>query len=257
MEILELPEGFLIGADPELFMFRDGAPVSAHETFPGTKSKPFPVNGGAIQVDGTAAEFNIDPAATFEQFTHNIDSVIAEMRNYLAPNEELRTESVVVWPEEYFAGLPFVARELGCMPDFDAWTGRRNPKPSLKAQPTLRTAAGHIHIGFTTDADMRDPRHIINCQRMIRLMDWHVGTWASSIDAAGATRRQLYGKAGACRYKTYGVEYRTPSNFWVMHEEHRATLWNLIVLACRDFGESREISTEMGEDIIRIVNQIQ
>ncbi len=32
------------------------------------KEKPFPVTNGAVQVDGMALEYNIDPASTVEEF---------------------------------------------------------------------------------------------------------------------------------------------------------------------------------------------
>jgi hypothetical protein len=227
---------FKIGADPELFVFRNGEPISAHNLIPGTKADPFPVPGGAVQVDGTAAEFNINPATTFDEFNYNIESVLENLRALLPDDCELRAVPVVVWPEEYFSTLPFVATELGCMPDFDAWTGRRNPKPRLKSNPTLRTAAGHIHIGFTEGASLQDTKHIMAARQMAQLMDLHVGAWSVEVDT-DKTRRQLYGKAGACRYKTYGVEYRTLSNFWVLSTNLRRDVWDRTMVACEAFFE--------------------
>ena len=32
-------------------------------------------------------------------------------------------------------------------------------------------------------------------------------------------RKQLYGKAGAMRFKKYGAEYRTLSNFWLFSDD--------------------------------------
>ncbi len=249
-----------IGADPELFVFKDGKPVSAHDLLPGTKAKPFAVPGGAVQVDGTAAEFNINPAETFDEFNDNIESVLSHLNDLLPAGAELRAEPVVVWDEDYFQTLPYVATELGCMPDFDAWTGRRNPKPKLKHMPTLRTAAGHIHIGFTEGASLQDPDHIRRAQRMAQLMDWHVGVWSTEKDL-DKTRRLLYGKAGACRYKTYGVEYRTLSNFWVLDTHLRREVWDRTIAACTDFfnGEDNDayefFTVPMAEEQIKqIIN---
>lgn len=243
----------LIGADPELFVFKDGQPISAHDLLPGTKAKPFPVYGGAIQVDGTAAEFNINPSETFDEFNSNIDNVLTSLQSMLPSSCELRATPVVVWPEEYFETLPYVATELGCMPDFDAWTGRRNPKPKLKHMPTLRTAAGHIHIGFTEGASIQDPAHIRECQRMIQLMDWHVGAWSCTVDL-DKTRRMLYGKAGACRYKTYGVEYRTLSNFWVLDPLLRKEVWDRTIAACVDFFNGVRVPEEQAEETKIFIN---
>lgn len=244
-----------VGCDPELFIFNTetNLPVSAHDLIPGTKTKPFTVPGGAVQVDGTAAEFNINPAETFDEFNDNINSVLSALRDMLPREHDLRAVPVVVWPDSYFQALPFVATELGCMPDFDAWTGRRNPKPKLKHMPTLRTAAGHIHVGFTEGASIQDPEHIMDCRRMAQLMDWHVGSWSCGIDL-DKERRLLYGKAGACRYKSYGVEYRTLSNFWVLDEILRREVWDRTMAACEDFFLGTSVPVEQEETIRLLIN---
>jgi hypothetical protein len=42
----------------------------------------------------------------------------------------------------------------------------------------------------------------------------------------GEERKQLYGKAGACRIKSYGPEYRTLSNFWIFEERLIQWVWD-------------------------------
>ena len=70
---------FLIGADPEFFVKKAGKVVSAHNLVPGTKESPFPVKNGAVQVDGMALEFNINPAETFAAFESSLDSVLEQI----------------------------------------------------------------------------------------------------------------------------------------------------------------------------------
>jgi len=218
-------KGFTFGCDPELFVFRNGNLVSAHDLLPGTKEEPFKVKGGAVQVDGTAAEFNTDPASSFEEFNDNIATVLDELRKLLPNDAELRAVSAVRYDEAVFKALPPKAVELGCMPDFDAWTGRVNPPPHLVNDPYLRTASGHLHIGWTDKADMSSLQHILACQDLVKQLDWYLGAWSVQMDKDN-TRRSLYGKAGACRYKPHGVEYRVLSNFWVMDEANRLQVWN-------------------------------
>ena len=50
--------------------------------------------------------------------------------------------------------------------------------------------------------------------------DIFVGLPAVLLDQQGTERKQrLYGKAGACRLKPYGIEYRTLSNFWYQSDD--------------------------------------
>jgi hypothetical protein len=80
---------------------------------------------------------------------------------------------------------------------------------------TFRTCGGHIHIGHpiaTTNTDRGG-----NPPLVVKLMDAFVGSTALLLDKdpTSQARRQLYGGAGTHRIASYGLEYRTLSNFWI------------------------------------------
>jgi len=227
-------EGFTFGCDPELFIFSpEGEPVSADRFIPGTKHDPYPVECGAVQVDGTAAEFNIDPASTFEEFNHNIVTVVRKLRGFLPKGYTLQAVPSVTFSEEVWETIPPHAKELGCMPDFNAWEGGLNPPPDPTNNPRTRCAGGHLHVGWTSDADLTDITHILNGSDLVKQLDYYLGVWSLRKDG-DATRRSLYGKAGACRFKPYGVEYRVLSNFWVSSKPDRLAVWNRMNKAIKD-----------------------
>lgn len=219
-------EGFKVGADPELFVANEeGVFVCPEEFLPGTKEEPYVVPGGAVQVDGFAAEFNINPSESFEEFDNNIEEVLGGLRSFLPSGYTLHALPSMEFSKEVYDRTSDFAKQLGCSPDFNAWTGQPNPPPNVDRTPYLRTAAGHLHIGWTQEATPDDIQHISNCRDLVKQLDWYLGGWSISQDS-DPIRRNLYGKAGACRYKPYGVEYRVLSNFWVMNKELRLQVWN-------------------------------
>jgi len=201
-----------IGADPEFFLKKDGKFVSAHGIIEGTKKNPQEVKGGAVQVDGMALEFNIDPASNSAEFVSNVATVLGELRKMVPAEYEFAFVPVADFDPAYIADQPEEARILGCEPDFNAYTGKANPQPD--AAKSFRTASGHIHLGWTENEDINNPEHIDACQMMVKQLDSSVGLSSIVIDW-DKRRRELYGKAGAYRPKPYGVEYRTMSNFWL------------------------------------------
>lgn len=210
----------LIGADPELFVKREGVLKSAFGLIPGTKEAPHPVNKGAVQVDGMALEFNIHPASNEEEFCSNINDVIRQMSE-MVPEFELVNEPVAYFGDAVIKEQPPEARELGCEPDFNAWLqGAENPIPDVETP--FRTAAGHIHIGWTEGEDAFSTLHVDMCCKLVKALDLFLGVPFVLFDT-NMDRRSLYGKAGAMRPKPYGVEYRTLSNKWVGNEE--VTRW--------------------------------
>lgn len=201
----------LVGADPEFFVTKDGAPISAHNLVPGTKDNPFKVEAGAVQVDGMALEFNINPADSEEAFLKNLDTVMDQILK-MVPEYKYFESPVADFGADYIEMQPKEAKELGCDPDFNAYTMEPNPRPEVKTP--FRTASGHVHIGWTKDVDPYDPGHFSACARLARMLDYTVGV-PSLLWDKDSRRRELYGKAGAFRPKPYGMEYRTLSNVWL------------------------------------------
>lgn len=205
----------LLGADPELFVSKGGKLVSAHGLVEGTKYEPFPVKHGAVQVDGMALEFNIDPADSEETFVLHLNEVMKQLQE-MVPDFKLLPQPTAHFGKKYIEAQPKEAKELGCDPDYDAYTGEANIKPD--GDMGFRTGGGHIHIGWTEGAEPFDPVHFQDCRKVVMALDVVLAT-ASVLFDNDVERRKLYGKRGAFRPKPYGVEYRVLSNAWLKDEK--------------------------------------
>ncbi len=201
-----------IGCDPEFFVKKDGKYVSAYGLVAGTKANPLRVEKGAVQVDGMALEFNIDPATTSEEFLGNIKSVMQNFREMIPEEYTFAFDPVADFGKEYIDAQPIQAKMLGCDPDYNAYTGLANPKPD--GEVPFRTASGHIHIGWTEDEDPLHPEHFEACCMLVKQIDYSIGR-AEKFWDKDEIRKKLYGAPGAFRPKSYGVEYRVFSNAWL------------------------------------------
>lgn len=221
---------YTFGCDPEIFLQhkKTGMFISAHEKAPGTKKEPFKVRDGAVQVDGLALEINIDPVTNEDDWVNNINSVLAQLRDMVDSNLEFVYKPSIVFDEKYYAYLPEGSKELGCDPDFNAWSKSIQMPPSNREGyvPNRRNAGGHLHFSdgrsvavesgpFAKDSN---PDHFEWCCEFIRYQDWSTSTECLEFDD-DIFRRTVYGQAGAFRPKTYGVEHRTPSNAWLASEK--------------------------------------
>lgn len=210
-----------LGCDPEIFL-QDaaGAFISSIGLIGGSKDFPRPLEelgkGYAVQEDNVAIEFNIPPASTMADFKDSINKV----KTYLAAQIsemglKFSQDSATLFPEAQL--LNPAALVFGCDPDFDAWKdGAQNPKPKADDW-TLRSCGGHVHVGhkFNNKAEVIE---------FMKWMDLYLAVPSVHLDA-GALRKQLYGKAGAFRYKPYGGEYRTLSNFWIFDDKLIEWVW--------------------------------
>jgi hypothetical protein len=119
---------------------------------------------------------------------------------------------VALFKEAGMVAIPEAA-EMGCDPDFCAYTGEQHNGPDAVAMEQQRVASGHVHIGGVEDYDREHQ------QTLIRWLDILVGIDIAdhecNHDRKAYVRRKYYGQAGRFRPKPYGVEYRTPSNMWV------------------------------------------
>lgn len=208
----------LIGADPEAFVSSGAKIAHCINILGGDKAFPRLVMGGAVQEDNVLFEFNVDPTDDPQQFLSYIREVLEQGQEILDGANLRITPKVSSHVYDNMQGFPEKAFEFGCTPDYNCFGGAQNPVPT-SVNPFLRTAGGHVHIGFS---------HLTTVTKQLQedvgcMCDYLLGL-PSLLEDDDSRRRELYGKAGAIRYKPYGVEYRTLSNYWIWDDHMVATI---------------------------------
>jgi hypothetical protein len=235
----------LIGSDPELFLEdAQGKIISAIGKIGGTKKKPRPVKelgrGFAVQEDNVLVEYNTPPVGGPESWVESHKIMRDYLTNLVGQLGLKLSKKASHSMDEDQMNHPR-AWIFGCDPDFDVWKLEMNPKPAAKDK-FLRSAGGHIHIGYSKAS----PATSIP---LVRALDYYVGAWLAMLDP-DTKRRELYGKAGACRFKTYGVEYRTPSNFWLSDPALTNEVFERTKMATRHFETIRPELAKQAADFI-------
>lgn len=182
--------------------------ISAIGIVGGTKSKPLSLQKGVkVQEDNVLVEFNIKPANSYEELYNNLQTALEVVTKHVkTKNSDL---DLSIQASNYMDPFELVlpeAKEFGCDPEVIVWS---NNKYTACCSPenTLRTAGGHIHVGY--DEVLKSTN-----QKIIKYLDVNLGLPSLFLDFDD-DRRELYGKSGSYRNKPYGVEYRTLSNFWI------------------------------------------
>lgn len=241
----------LVGADPEVFVKDlNGNYVSAHNMIPGDKKNPFKVRRGAVQVDGMALEFNIDPAHSGDEFVTNIKDVFNQLKN-MVPGYNVVVDPVAIFDKAYFDSCPTEAKILGCDPDYNAWTFSKNVPPNNELP--MRTAAGHIHVGWGDGFDVSQQEHLEDCMSVTKQMDYYLGIYSLLWDQDNR-RRSMYGNAGAFRPKSYGVEYRVLSNAWLASDDLSRWVYEATRKAVSDLAEGKSMTDLHGDAAKKIID---
>lgn len=228
-----------LGADPEFFLadMRTGGVSPACGLFGGEKGRAKPIpginrEGFGYQEDNVMLEFNVPPAPTTHRFANNIMSAMQALRVYISEvdaNLTIDGASSRLFREDQLQHPK--AREFGCSPDFNAYAQGApfeaiNPAVLMEgAQAAWRFAGGHVHLGY----GRKDVPDFVAAA----FADVFIGLSIVGLDNQGL-RRTYYGTPGRYRPTPYGIEYRTPSNFWlfdmegrdrVIHNAYRVARW--------------------------------
>lgn len=203
----------LIGSDPEVFVSNGEDIHHCIDILGGSKRFPRLVVGGAVQEDNVLFEFNTNPTDDPKEFVSLVRSVLEQGQELLDPHGLFLRLGKSSHVFDTMVGFPEKAFEFGCTPDFNAYGGTQNPVPT-SVNPNLRTAGGHVHIGWSH----LKPVTKEDQEAVGQMCDYLLGL-PSLLEDDDDLRRELYGKSGAIRYKAYGVEYRTLSNYWLASDE--------------------------------------
>jgi len=238
----------LVGADIEVFV-KDtvaGKIISAEGLIGGTKKSPLLLErkGCALQEDNVMAEFNVNPTNNPQDMYEDIVYVLNTLTNRLPEGFDIEVAASAIIDESFLQTNQ--AQEIGCDPDFNAWLGCANVPPAIESLNGLRTCGGHIHIGY-------DNPNKTTSIALIKALDLFL-TLPSILKDPDSRRRQVYGKAGAYRIKSYGVELRTLSNFWIKDLESVKFVFNAVAKAINFVNAKKIISISKAHDIVFAIN---
>lgn len=229
-----------LGADPEVFLKQGDKHISVIGLIGADKWNPLQLEdmpqGFTIQEDNVALEFGIPPAASADEFVRHIQDVMAESLKYVYTGLSFSKLSCTVFEKDQLDHP--LALVFGCEPDYNAWTRKENVKPTPPNE-AMRSAGGHIHVETKDDP-----------WETVKKMDLFLSVPAVLMDE-GHQRKAIYGKAGACRFKPYGVEYRTPSNFWIFDEKLIRWAWRNTERALQT---QIDLDGDLGSDIVNCIN---
>lgn len=168
---------------------------------------------GSYHRDNILVEFQTPVVTTWSQLKTAVVRCNKHLQQVYAPlGCTVQYRPVTKFKEAGMVKIP-EAMEIGCDPDYCAYTGKKMDGPDAGTMGQLRPASGHIHMGGLEDLSFEQ-----QCI-LVRWLDVTLGLTLTSDEADNGMdtekRREWYGQAGRFRPKPYGIEYRTPSNLWV------------------------------------------
>jgi hypothetical protein len=250
-----------VGTDAELFL-RDkstGEIISAEGLIRGSKHRPFKFDKedkyASTQLDNVLAEFTIRPARTALEFLRGINKSISYIKKTLPKNIEPIIQASANLDDKWL--MTEHAQMFGCEPDFNAYTKSINEKPYCE-NFNLRSCGGHIHAGYEGieqkfkgdifNYDVDDQRASI-----VKVLDLFISVPLVVMEP-DSERKLLYGKAGAFRPKPYGVEYRTPSSWYLSSRKTTAWAFKATKNAFAFFKKFGPLSSDLAETVQNIID---
>ena len=225
------------GCDCEFILTLHGQYKSAVKVLTGTREKrERSTHGHEFFHDNVLAEVAIAPSMTAEETERNFHTALKTLSDMVSPCK-LNLAASADYPQKELKDPE--AREAGCSEETDAYVRKTLPSQEkiIKTTP-FRTAGGHIHLGGK--GVLQDSGRI---PLVVYAMDLFVGIPSLFLDnnVLSKERRQMYGRAGSHREKTYGLEYRVLSPFWLRSPSTVKLIYDLSMFSL-NFVESNLIN---------------
>lgn len=232
-----IPKRYSLGADPEMFAVdKRNSLVPAFTFLPpkegvaGAHNDPF--------WDGFQAEWSVSPDVCLNMFLGELREGLKRFHTVCKAKGYKPTFRNVfrINPKWFAEEISDQFVQLGCMPSDNAYHMKGKCMEDGRQLPH-RFAGGHMHFGSWIE----QPPY----QHLIQTLDKICGVWAvgAAANFDSAVRRQYYGLAGEFRTPTYGrtlnnetkygLEWRTLSNFWLIHPQITQVTWEIARMALR------------------------
>lgn len=228
-----------LGCDPEFFFAsKDGKTVGSEKIIPKEGLVCGDGYAGKCVIDGVQAELNPSPSFCRESLAYQISRCFFRLKSALSNGVKVVADPVVDITQEELDSLSEGSRVFGCAPSTNVYNEGNDKTSKIAVDPKKylkRSAGGHIHLGnfysgymaanyknaaFNSQYQigLRQEKALKETPEItVRMLDYILGNTAVMIDrnANNAERRKNYGRCGEYRIKSYGLEYRTLSNFWL------------------------------------------
>ena len=137
---------------------------------------------------------------------------------------------------------------FGCSPDINVYEENQHSYRGDASNIFYRFAGGHIHIGVE--------EKIENKLDLLKKIEARAGLLINSFadSKAEKLRRNYYGRAGTCRVKSYGIEWRTPSAAILKEVNSQINFNNLLnILDLQIKGKIKPLDLK-DEEVQQIIN---
>lgn len=176
-----------------------------------------------LHMDGAALELEIKPERTASALSTNIMRGLDLINNTLnyVDGKIISYLPTLNWDvneytEEKYGEAFVYANRFGCDPDFDAFDSNEEQLEEDAEFHPYRYFGGHIHLGVP-DNLLQKTKEIPHVLTKLCAIYWgNLCTFKSNFPEQEKLRLYRYGKPGRYRPQLHGIEYRSPSNSWLI-----------------------------------------
>lgn len=224
------------GTDPELMLMdKDDNYISAIDVVQGSPEHRLEIEGHEFYYDNVLAEFAMKPATSKKQALAYLKECLELYAEVVSPYR-LVAQAYQTYPNSIWeqvnenTGEPLAAT-AGCAIDRCGYLVKDMEAPKEIIQnSTERSGGGHVHIG--DERLLREYGLYLAPSAVIMDLLIGVPSLFLDLDPTSPKRRRIYGQAGRFRICDYGMEYRTPGNFWLKSPKLAGLMYDLCEFVC-------------------------